>query len=394
LTDEIKIKVKIAETKIYLRFIFWFVLVSLLPLLTLFLVIYFTDKQTAQLLNNPEIMRAILLGIFISLALVFLLSLIATRFLSRIVVRPIRQSLSDLLKVVDGLSNSVQNLSDISQNDSDISQDILVSAQNQQKGLKTGQKAVAEIVQSLDQITTKTKSTARSTANIDKLASDSGSKSQAALDSLVAVKHLVTENQKLSQALDVYAKKVADITNRVEVLAETAKFLSLNVSIEANKSSFGGEFSSLVSQIRELNITSQQAANSIQALVSDMSRQIEQAKQSSVYEWQETNKSIKVVGQTIKFLNKIVGNVSSIAKSTQTINQETEETQHDASRINSMISDLNKSAKSLVNNADDITKIIHKQLVVINGLNKSSAALNKVTDNLNNLVGEKSDYAN
>ncbi len=384
---------KIAETKIYLKFISWFVLVSILPLLILFIVVYSSDPNSTQLLNNPETMRSIMLGIFISLAFVFFLSLIATRFLSRVVTRPIQLALNELLKVVDDLSKSVQNLSDISQNDSDISQDLLLNSQDQQKGLKTGQKAVAQIVKSLNQIAIKTKSSAQSTANIDKLASESGDKSQAALDSLVAVKHLVTENQKLSQALDAYADKVADITKRVEVLADTAKFLSLNVSIEANKTAFGEQFSSLVSQIRELNITSQQAASSIQALVADMSRQIKQAKQSSVYEWQETNKSIQIVGQTINFLNKIVGNVGSIAKSTQVISQETEDTHQDADKINSMILGFNKSAKSLVDNADDITKIIHKQLVVINSLNKSSAVLNKVTDNLNNLVGDKSDYA-
>jgi len=380
--------VKIVETKIYLKFISWFVLVSLLPLVILFVVIYFTDKNSSQLLGNPEILRSILLGIFISLAFVFFLSLLATRYLSKIVSHPIQASLKELMQVVDELSKSVQNLSDISQNDSDISQDLLASSQEQEAGLKSGQKAVSQIVKSLDEIATKAKDSAKSTASIDKLASDSGSKSQAALDSLVAVKNLVTENQKLSQALDNYAHKVTDIAKRVEVLAETAKFLGLNVSIEANKTAFGEQFSNLVSQIRELNITSQQAANSIQSLVSDMSRQIEQAKQSSVYEWQETNKSIQIVGQTIKFLNRIVGNVGSIAQSTDVISKQTDKTYQDADNINTMISALNKSVKSLVNNADDITKIIHKQLVVIRSLNKSSAALNKVTDNLNNLVGE------
>lgn len=379
---------KIVETKIYLKFISWFVLVSLLPLVILFVVIYFTDKNSSQLLGNPEILRSILLGIFISLAFVFFLSLLATRYLSKIVSHPIQASLKELMQVVDELSKSVQNLSDISQNDSDISQDLLASSQEQEAGLKSGQKAVSQIVKSLDEIATKAKDSAKSTASIDKLASDSGSKSQAALDSLVAVKNLVTENQKLSQALDNYAHKVTDIAKRVEVLAETAKFLGLNVSIEANKTAFGEQFSNLVSQIRELNITSQQAANSIQSLVSDMSRQIEQAKQSSVYEWQETNKSIQIVGQTIKFLNRIVGNVGSIAQSTDVISKQTDKTYQDADNINTMISALNKSVKSLVNNADDITKIIHKQLVVTRSLNKSSAALNKVTDNLNNLVGE------
>jgi methyl-accepting chemotaxis protein len=380
--------VKVAETKIYLKFIFWFVAVSLLPIALLFLIIYAFSPDSSVLLD-PELQKIILISVFISIALIFILSLIATRHLSRIITKPIQVSVEDLSKVVDELFKSIQSLSDISQNNSELSQFLINSSQAQQKGLKTGTKAVSEMVHSLDQIARKTKVSARNTKKIDDLASEGGAKSNAALDSLVVVKQLVTENQKLSQALDGYAFKVKDIAKRVEILADAAKFISLNVSIEANKTSFSENFSGLISQIRELNITSEQAATSIQGLAGDMQRQIEQAKQSSIHEWQQTNKSIKVIGQTIKFLNSIVGNVGNVSKNIQVISQQAEETHQEADSISYMIGDLNKEAKSLVKYIDDITKTIYKQLTVTKSLNHSSAALNKVTDTLNDLAGKK-----
>lgn len=378
---------KVVETKIYLRFISWFIVVSLLPLASLFVVIYIFNPDLI-LTASVELKQTVLVGIFISLALVLLLSWLATRYLSNVVTNPIQIALQDLSKVVEALFKSIQDISQISQNNSELAEFLLTSSKGQEKGLRSGSKAVAEMVQSLNAIVGKTKASAKNSQDIDDLAEQSGNQTNKALDSLVAVKHLLTENQKLSQALDQYAKQVKGIASRVEILADTAKFLSLNVSIKASKESFGEEFSSLVAQIRELNNTSKQAADSIQTLAGDMQRQIATAKESSVYEWEETNKTIQVIGQTIKFLNKIIGKVGNISQSIKIINKETEDTHQEADHINIMIGDLNKDGKNVVKKADDITRIINQELVIIRALNRSSASLNKVTDTLNNLVGK------
>ncbi|MBT4850322.1 methyl-accepting chemotaxis protein [Candidatus Parcubacteria bacterium] len=379
---------KVVETKIYLKFISWFILVSLLPLAILFILIYIFSPQV-NLLEDQEVVRAVLIAVFASLAFVFILSLIATRRLSRLITEPIQEAVLDLSKVVENLSKSIENLSDISENNSEISEFLISSSKQQQLGLKSGSVAVAGMVKSLNQIVGKTQSSAKHASDIDKLASQSESKSKLALDSLVSVKNLVTENQKLSQALDAYTKKVKNIAERVAVLADTAKFLSLNASIRANQSSSGDSFAGIVSQIRELNATSEQAAASIQSLVGDMQRQIEQVKESSQSEWEETNKSIKVVSQTIKFLSKIAGGIGIISQSINDINKSTEKTHQESDNIKTMIGNLNKESKSLVKQTDDIAQIIFKQLVVNKSLNKSSTSLNRATSTLNNLVGKQ-----
>jgi len=379
--------VKLVETKIYLKFISWFILVSILPVFSLIVAIYFFDKNTYKILS-PALLQAVIFGLLISLAFIFLLSLLATRHLSASVTKPIQTALSDLSKVVNDLSKSVQSLSEISQTSGDLSSFLLTSSQNQQTGIKTGSKAVSGMAKSLDQISLKTDALAKNSANISSLASDSSAKSKEAIDSLVAVKHLVTENQKLSQALDHYAYKVGDIAKALAALSENAKFLSLNVSIGANKTSFSEEFSGLISQIRELNITSEEAAVNIADLASDMRRQIEQSKQSSVYQWEETDKSIVIVSQTIKFLGKIVANIGGISQSVQIIHKETKETKNEANNINTLVADLSKESQALVQYIDNVTQIINKELVLTRSLNRSSAALNKVTGTLNNLVGK------
>lgn len=378
---------KIVETKIYLRFISWFIVVSLLPIAALFVVTYIYNPK---LINTilPFLTQTILIGLLVSLALVLLLSWLATRYLSGVITGPIQLVLQDLSKVVEALFKSVQDISQISQNNSELAEFLLTSSRGQQKGLNSGTKAVSEMLKSLNAIMRKTKTAAKNSQDIDDLAAESGGKTNKALDSLVAVKHLLTENQKLSQALDQYANQVKAVASRVEILADTAKFLSLNVSIRASKESFGEEFSGLVAQIRELNTTSKQAADSIQTLASDMQRQIKTAKESSIYEWEETGKTINIIGQTIKFLNKIVGKVANISQGIRVINQETEDTHQEADSINSMIVELSKDGKKLVKHTDDITGIINQELVIIRALNRSSESLHKVTDTLNNLVGK------
>lgn len=378
---------KIVETKIYLRFISWFITVAFLPLAALFLSLY---------LFNPDLLGsvflktrdAILFATFISLALVLLLSLLATRLLSKSITKPIQTSVLELSKVVGELFQTVQNLSEISQNNSELSQFLIDSSKTQKNGLKTGSKAILAMANSLSQVAQKTKLAASKSKDIDKLAGDSESKSKEALGSLTVVKELLTENQKLSHALNQYASDVKNVASRVADLAEIARFLSLNVSIEASKNSFSDDFSDLVSQIRELNITSEQAAGAIGTLASNMQRQIEQASDSSQHQWQETDKTIKIVSQTINFLGKIASNVLQISKSVQSIDKETQKTGQDSQDISQMIKKLDNEAKSLVGQVDTVTRIINQQVVITRSLNRSSAALNSVTKTLNDLVGK------
>jgi methyl-accepting chemotaxis protein len=380
--------VKVFETKIYLRFLSWFIAVAFLPLAALFLSIYLFNSALLQsvLIESRD---TVLFAIFISLALILLLSLIATKLLSKSIIKPIKISVWELSKVVGDLFKTVQNLSAISQNNGELSDSLLRSSQAQKTGLKTGSKAVFDMVNSLNQVAQKTKLAATKTRNVDKLASDSGDRSKEALDSLVVVRQLLTENQKLSHALDGYAEDVKNISSRVVILAETAKFLSLNVSIEASKTSFGNDFSDLVSQIRELNIISEQAAESIGTLVANMQRQIEQSGDFSKHQAQETDKTIKVVSQNIHFLSKIAANMLQISQNVQAIDQETQETRQDSEDIGTMIKKLDTEAKSLVGHVDTVTQTINQQVAIIRSLNKSSTALNAVTTTLNDLVGEK-----
>ncbi len=377
---------KIVETKIYLKFIVWFIGVALLPVVALLLTFYIVGKSN-PIFRLASLPGLIWVGIFVALALVLCLSLLATRYLSKVVTSPIQNSVSELSKVVNLLLKSIQGLSDISQTNNQISQFLLISSQEQQTGLKVGSQTLSGMVSSLEQIAQKTKAVASDASKTDNLAKEGSDKSQKALASLAAVKNLLTENQKLSQALDEYAHKVSDIAQRVGVVADTAKFFSLNMSIEANKSAFSEEFVGLVVQIRDLNVASEQAASSIQALAQDMHRQIEQSKQSAVFEWRETNKSIEVVSQTLNFFGKIISNVGNISSSVQVINTETESTHKEAGEISGVIMNISKQSKLLVKQADDINKVIQNQLAVTKSLNRSSLALNKVTDSLNQLVG-------
>ena len=189
--------------------------------------------------------------------------------------------------------------------------------------------------------------------------------------------------------MQAYTNKVVDIAKRVAVVADTARFFSLNMSIEANKTALSEDFVDLVAQLRDLNMASETAASSIQNLSEEMRRHIEQSKQSTIFEWQETNKSIDTVVQTLNFFDKIIKNVAQITDNIQVINQESSSTYQKAGDINTMIKDLTKQSQLLVKQTDDITKVIQNQLVVTRSLNKSSLSLNEVTDSLDNLVGSK-----
>lgn len=362
--------------------------VSLLPLAALFIAIYIFNPDVV---NNAsfEIKQAILFAIFISLAIVLMLSMLATKVLSKNIISPVHLSVSKLTKVVEELFKSIQDLSEISQSSSELSQFLLDSSQKQEDSLKEGSKAIVQISKAMSKIATKADISAQKTEDVDRLASQGEQKSKNALDSLIAIKSLLTNNQKLSQAVNSYAKDVKEISLRVESLAEAVKFLSLNMSIEASKSSFSDGFSTIIAQIRELNITSQQAASAIGSLADNMQRQLDESKHSSDSEWQETDKAINTLSQTITFLNKIMQDVAELSKSVRSIDKEINETKDDTKAIEKLIKDTNSQSQSLVKEVDNVSQTVNKQLTITRSLNRSSASLNSATDTLNNLVGKE-----
>jgi len=378
--------VKLVATKIYLRFISWFIGVSLLPLIILFLIIQFFDPSNT-ILSNEALNRAVLIGLFISLAFILLLSLMATRYLSKLITKPIKKSVQELTKVVNNLAESIESISYISDDNKEISDYIVQSSKKQSQGLIKGHLAVKEMVQSLNKIFKKTSSTEKKSKQINDLSKKSKKQSTIALDNMNIIKQLNTENAVLNNALESYTSEVEIIAQRVASLSETARFLSLNASIEAHKSNEENEeFSGLVSQIRELNIISEQAAISIQDLVNSMQQQIELNKQSSLNEKKETVQGISMVSKTIKLLQKIASEVGGIVNGIKIINKETDDSYQESDNINIMIEDLEGESKSLVKQADHISQIINKQVVLSRKLNKSSLGLKKVNDNLNNLL--------
>lgn len=269
---------KIADTKIYLKFIAWFLLVAILPLILLFAILFQFDLSQAETALIGAETSNILFGLFITLALVLILALVAARILSQSITSPVQFSVEDLLRVVKNLDKSINNLSLASQDSRQVVKFLSNSTRQQQKGLDSGHQSIGKIAKSLDQIVNKVNITTQNTASIDKLTDESEAKVQAGLGSLLAVKQLSTENQKLTQALDDYTERVSIIAQRVESMADLAKYLSLNATIEANKTNISEEFSGIVNQIRQLNTISQQAAVGIKDLTGNMQRQIEQTK--------------------------------------------------------------------------------------------------------------------
>ena len=377
---------KLVETKIYLRFISWFIGISLLPIIILFIIIRIFDPSNTILVNEV-LSKAVLIGLFTSLAFILLLSLLATRYLSRSVTKPIRKAVVGLNEVVTNLADNIENIAYISSDNKEVSDYIKKSSKKQNKGLVKGNKAVKEMVQSLNRIFKKTSSTEKKTEKINKLSKDGKKQSRIALDNMNIIKQLNTENAVLNQALNSYTTEVEEIANKVASLSETASFLSINASIEANKSiEENEEFSGLVTQIRELNIISEQAANSIKDLVSNMHKQIELNKKTGIAEKKETIQGISMVSKTIKLLQNIAIQVGDIDKGMKVINKETDDTYNESNNIDSMIDELEGESKSLVKQSDHISNIIGKQLILSRKLNKSSNSLKNINDNLNKLL--------
>jgi len=375
---------RLAETKMYLKFIFWFLLAAILPIVLLFFTLF--QFQPDNVIFHNAFLNNVLFGVFSTSALVLVLSLAAARRFSYLITKPVQVSLDDFAKVINTLEKSMLNLAQANKTNRQIASSLFAKAKSQQKGANQGYKAIYDIGQSLEQINQKINATQVSTKQIDVLVDESGQRAEKALSSLVAVKHLSTENQKLTQALSSYADQVSQVAERVESMANEARFLSLNASIEAAKTNTSLEFQALVHQIRQLNAISQEAALGIQKFADNMQNQLKATKQAATYELKETDQNIGVISQTIQFLTKITKGSKQINQNINIIGGETQATKSSVEQVSVTMNALDLAAKSLVKEAELVNQMTDKQSNTLKVLRRSFNSLSGAIDNLSQIV--------
>jgi methyl-accepting chemotaxis protein len=375
-----------AETKIYLKFILWFFLAAILPLTLLFFSLF--KLQPDNIIFHSAFLNQILFSVFSTSALVLILAMVAARRFSYLITKPVEISLKDLSKVISSLEKSMLSLAQANQSNRQIAAILFAKAKGQQKGVNGGYKSISEIDNSLSQINQKIQATQANTKKIDSLVDESGQKAELALSSLVAIKHLSTENQKLTQALSSYADQVAQVAYRVEMMAEESKFLTLNASIEASKSDASLEFQALVHQIRQVNVISQEAALGIKDFAANMQTQLKQSTKTASYELKETDQNINIIGQTIQFLTKITKGSKQITQDIGAIASESAMTKISVADVALAMNDLDLAAKNLVKEADMVNQLTDRQANTLKALKRSFNALSQAVDNLSQIVSK------
>lgn len=375
---------RLAETKIYLKFIYWFLLAAILPMALLFFALF--KLQPDNIIFHNAFLNNVLFSVFSTSALVLILAMAAARRFSYLITKPVKVSLDDFSKVINTLEKSMVNLAEANKTNRQIALSLFTKAKSQQKGVNSGYKAIFNIVQSLEQINQKISITEENTKQIDNLVDESGQKAEKALSSLVAVKHLSTENQKLTQALSSYADQVSQVAERVSFMANEARFLTLNASIEASKTNASLEFQALVHQIRQLNVISQEAALGIQKFVENMQAQIKQTKQAASYELKETDQNIGVISQTIQFLTKITKGSKQIGQNVTLISGEAQATKSSVEEVSVTMNDLDLAAKNLVKEAELVSQLSDKQSNTLKVLKRSFNSLSDAVNNLSQIV--------
>ncbi|MBT4349478.1 hypothetical protein HOD19_01710 [bacterium] len=377
----------ISKNKIYWRFIAWFLIVALLTtaiILAIFWSVIAKDLNLFYLAIDK-----IVLSLVFTIASVIILAIIAARKINLPNHGVVQEQIVEIRKIIKTFKKSLNNLSNINKDNKENIEVLSLNIKSCQTGFKVNNQTGTEIKSSIKQIANKINKTAQSTVMIDNLATNSENKSQSALDSLVVIKQLSTDNQKLYVALDAYTDKIQFIAQRVASMADLAHYLSLNTAVEAHKTADSEEFSSLVGQIRQLNSVGQQVAVNIQGLTEDMQRQLKQSQQRAVNKQGSADKNITTIGQTINFLTKISKQTKDICQDIKIIDQETKDVRQSIEKIDSTTTILDKDSKNLSKNINQVSNSVKKQVYAIGTLNRSFNNLQRVIDSLSSLLGSK-----
>ena len=259
-------------------------------------------------------------------------------------------------------------------------QDVVKGSEEQSSYVATGAAITKEIClgieqinQSIESVTSTTGDTVAKAQEGYKVLGDTIKEIQVANETLEVV-------TKQMNVLDKHSEQVQDITAMISGLARQTNLLALNAAIEAARSGeYGKGFSVVADEVKVLAEQSSEAAQKIEAIISEIQNEIKKAVVQIGVSTEYVKNSTDAAHKAGVSFESILADISRISEEMQEISSATEEVNAGSQHMLEDLSNTMKITSKLVHNIENIEKGAMIQ-------EEHMRDVLKITDNLGKMV--------
>jgi methyl-accepting chemotaxis protein len=206
-----------------------------------------------------------------------------------------------------------------------------------------------------------------------------------AVSKITGIKDSAIKTYDSAKEMDERTKKIKDIVNDIQNIAEETNLLSLNASIEAARAGiYGAGFAVVAEEIRKLSEQSQNSLRNVNNVIANMNQH-----DNTVTDLVEkVDEGVTVILKLNEYYQNIINDIDSTIQSLGTINKLADDQEKNVSVVNRYINRLNDMANNVSENIQETSAATQQTFSSCEELLVSAKRLDTMAKELNNLICE------
>ncbi|WP_409175087.1 methyl-accepting chemotaxis protein [Brevibacillus fortis] len=266
-------------------------------------------------------------------------------------------------------------------------QEVATGTENQQHSAEESARAMEEMAIGIQRIAEASSTMAESSKHMANEAVAGNQSVEKVSGQMDSINRSVSHSADVVRSLDSRSAEISQIVEVIASIASQTNLLALNAAIEAARAGEQGRgFAVVADEVRKLAEQSNDSANQIANLITEIQRETTSAVQAMDEGTREVETGIQIAHETGEAFRRIMDSTQDVADQIQEISSVAEQMSAATEQVTASILQLSSIAKESAVSASSVAASTEEQRISMNQLSTSAEQLNQMAKELQQMI--------
>ncbi|NRR21863.1 methyl-accepting chemotaxis protein [Brevibacillus sp. MS2.2] len=266
-------------------------------------------------------------------------------------------------------------------------QEVATGTENQQHSAEESARAMEEMAIGIQRIAEASSTMAESSKHMANEAVAGNQSVEKVSGQMDSINRSVSHSADVVRSLDSRSAEISQIVEVIASIASQTNLLALNAAIEAARAGEQGRgFAVVADEVRKLAEQSNDSANQIANLITEIQRETTSAVQAMDEGTREVEAGIQIAHETGEAFRRIMDSTQDVADQVQEISSVAEQMSAATEQVTASILQLSSIAKESAESASSVAASTEEQRISMNQLSTSAEQLNQMAKELQQMI--------